>query len=67
MLDPFGSFDVPPKDIREFIFFCLFFGLVVGQSIAHSSFRGAGEAAVLSGKGDGGVERKGLNSSRREE
>src|SRR5882757_7328520 len=62
MLDPFGGFDVPPKDIRESIFFCLFFGLVVGQSVAHSSLGGAGLATVLSGEGDGRVEREGLNS-----
>src|SRR5882757_5976503 len=62
VLDPFGGFDVPPKDIRASVFFCLFFGLVVGQSIAHSSLRGAAEAAVLSGEGDGRVEREGLNS-----
>src|SRR5882757_7375947 len=62
VLDPFGGFDVPPKDIRAFVFFCLFFGLVVGQSVAHPSLRGAGEATVLSGEGDGRVEREGLNS-----
>src|SRR5882757_2918075 len=62
MLDPFGGFDVPPKDVRESVFFCLFFGLVMGQSVAHSSLGGAGEATVLSGEGDGRVEREGLNS-----
>jgi len=34
----------------------------VGQSVAHSSLRGAGKATVLSGEGDGRVEREGLNS-----
>jgi len=34
----------------------------VGQSVAHSSLRGAGEATVLSGEGDGRAEREGLNS-----
>src|SRR5882757_697600 len=62
VLDSFGGFDVPPKDIHASVFFCLFFGLVVGQSVAHSSLGGAGEATVLSGEGDGGVEREGLNS-----
>src|SRR5882757_2599984 len=62
VLDPFGGFDVPPKDIRAFVLFCLFFGLVVGQSVAHSSFRGTGEATMLSGEGDRRAEREGLNS-----
>src|SRR5882757_3901392 len=61
VLNSFGGFDVPPKDIRAFFFFCLFFGLDVGQSVAHSSPRGAGEATVLSGERDGGVEREGLD------
>src|SRR5882757_7189230 len=62
VLDSFGGFDIPPKNIRALFFFCLFFGLVVGQSVAHSSLGGAGESTVLSGEGDGRVEREGLNS-----
>ena len=61
-MNPFGGFDVPPKDICAFFFFCLFFGLVVSQSVAHSSPRGAREATMLSGEGDGRVEREGLDA-----